>query len=438
MQNIIFFATLIVVLALTFSSIAKMVRARFPDPTDLAIVSTVYYAVPLATAGYLSWNGRNLIFLHAAAADRELAFISLLYAALAIAMLYLGRWLGALRAAPVLTIAFYIGPASMIREWVSYAAVCLSIVLGIVSFGLDNFLAGYATESLTDNAEGGIALVYFAVGVVGLIFSHALIRKNIVGGSVLHPPALIALLFVVFVLIARAKRLEVVTAMLPLSVVLLAGRTKLGLSLKQVTIAVIGLLALSIGAAIRVGDRIEPFTIFFYIFSEGLYAGHSLPGIIGAIDGLQLDYEYGVRFLNSLLGFIPRFIWEGKNEFVYGANEWILRYAPLGATSMLAEVALQGGAVAIAVVYTCFGYVFERVRKFEPYWAAGQTSGLLPFRFVVYLIIIAIFIPHFRDGIIPAMKLSLQAIAFSALLFKITPVAAVGRPRSNDQVHGKL
>jgi hypothetical protein len=109
---------------------------------------------------------------------------------------------------------------------------------------------------------------------------------------------------------------------------------------------------------------------------------------------------------------------------VYAGNIALESVSPLGATNILAEIVLQGGLIAVAVVYTIMGYLFQRVMLFQRNWDFDRDAGLIPLRFGFYLIVIAIFVPHFRDGIIPAIKLSLQGLVFFILLVEFSKTSS--------------
>jgi hypothetical protein len=187
-------------------------------------------------------------------------------------------------------------------------------------------------------------------------------------------------------------------------------------------------LALVAVAVSRINAEFDLFAFNFYLLSEGLYAGHALPGSIHRLDSGMLGYENGLRYLNALLGFLPRFIWPDKDDFVYAADIAHEGVAPLGATSFLAEVVLQGGSIAVVLTHLVMGFLFARVTRFEAVWDSALASGRIPGRFIPYIVATAIFVPHFRDGIIPAIKLSLQAMVFLLILVGLqrTPAALLG------------
>lgn len=397
----------------TMRALWKLVSDRFPNPLDLAIVSTFYYAVPLAMCGYLGFNPRRMIFLHPAAADAGIALQALRIATLALLCLEAGRYLALRAGAPKLRYYFQLDVSSEARAQIGYAATFAMLFGGIALFGRDAFLAGYAVESMSATGDLGNALMAFSVGSAGLLITYSLLNARALN----KPPqwALIGAVVVVAlaVLIIRAKRLEIVTVFLPAAVILLSQRSKLKVTRGRLIWGGVAVAALIGIAFLRIdSDETDFFMGIFFFFSEGVYAGHSFPGVIGKVEGGVLAYEHGVRFLNALLGFVPRFVWPSKDEMVYAADLALRPLSPLGATSFLAESFLQGGIVAILLIYTPLGFFMQRLTCFEQVWDAGLASGKLPARFGAYLIAFAIFVPHFRDGLIPSIKLAIQAFVF--------------------------
>jgi hypothetical protein len=402
-----FYALLIASSVIAVISVRNLLVQRFPHPADLAIVSTYYYAVPLAICGYFSFNPRAIVFLHGYAADPGLASQSLRFAVLAIFAIQLGRWTAARASHTELNYFFSIGSGSAVRGSAGYAILLGLVAFGIVLFGWEAFISGYATESSSLTANIGIAFVYFATGTSGLAFAYTLLIRKKAGDTTVPWAMMLLIIVVIFVLIARSKRLEIVSAMIPAAIILFSQRESFKVTTKRIVaglVAVTALIAISI-YRIDSGDETTAFDIAFYSLSEGLYAGHSLPGILGNLETRMLDFEYGGRFLNALLGFVPSFLWEGKNDMVYAGNVALEDASPLGATNILAEIVLQGGLVAVALVYAIMGYIFQRTMLFERSWDYDREAGMIPLRFGLYLVAIAIFVPHFRDGIIPSIKL---------------------------------
>lgn len=421
----------LLVLACVFGarSIINLFKSRFPHPADVATISIFYYGVPLSVAGFFSLNYGGMVFLNAAAGDPELALWSMQYIVAALISLHLGRVLGVA-----------IGPASF-REFSSlsrdaenrtrilFAAQIAILALGVYLFGLREFFSGYAAESFQGSASTGNALIYTVVETLGITIAFTMILGRVSGRIPLKIWILASILFLVIVLGVRAKRLEVVAAFIPAAILLLSRRSSLKASSWRFLGGGLAIAGLVIISALRASDTLDPFRIVYYFFSEGIYAGHSLPGIVERIAADTIDYEKGARIINALLGFIPRFLWEGKDNMVYAGNLILEGVAPLGATSLLAEVVLQGSYIAVAICYFVMGAIFQRLAMFETVWDEALKQGLMPSRFAGYIIAIAIFIPHFRDGIIPAVKLSLQAGVFFIILLGLQ------RHRSNRTAH---
>lgn len=402
--------------ALMVLSAMRMLRSRFLRTVDLALLSTWYYTVPLATYGYFRYNPDGRIFLHAAAMDPAIAFQSLQYGTVAILSLLGGQLIGRAIGPTTLTSFYRVDLSGEMRARFAFFLMIALIGIGVVQFGVSQFLQGYATESDLQGATLGMALVYFAVGSLGLVIAYALLLHRMIGSRSLLFLILAAVLCGLAVLLIRAKRLEIVTMLLPAIILLLAGRSSLKVTASRLAlggIAILGLIGVSV---VRVGDKLDLDTFNFYLLSEGLYAGHSLPGLIAWLKANMIDYEGGFRFLSALLAFVPRFIWPGKDDIVYAGNLALQDISPLGATSILTEIVLQGGVLAVLICYTLMGALFERASRFEAVWDVSIANGVIPRRFVAYLVLTTIFVPHFRDGIIPAVKLTLQAGVFMTVL----------------------
>lgn len=412
-------AFLLMVLAatvLTLRSFVRLLKSRFLQPLDIAVVSTFYYGMPLAVAGFFLYNPRDMIFLHPQAADPALAVQAARYILAAIVSMYVGHWIAGRIGSPVLGTYFSLDSSGLPRAWLAFGALVAIIGFGMINFGINDFFAGYATESSTETGVLGLALIYFATGSLGVVVAYALLLNKSLSRKELWLLVIAAIAVAIFVLLIRSKRLEIVTTFLPVAIILLAARGSFKIATWRILLGGAAVSALVAVAVVRIGDTFEFFNINFYLLSEGLYAGHALPGIIHRLENGMVGYEYGIRFLNSLLAFLPRFVWEGKDAFIYSGNLALDGVSPLGATTFLAEVVLQGGIVAVVGVHLIMGFVFQRVMWFENVWDDALASGKIPGRFIAYLVIASIFVPHFRDGIIPSMKLALQAGAFFIVL----------------------
>jgi len=424
-----FYILLTISIAMVAISFVQLIKSRFLHPRDLAILSTFYYAVPLSVAGFFIYNPRQVVFLHAQAANPAYAFLSLKYAVAAMLALYVGSWGGKLLGEPRLGTYFKLDEGGLPRVWIALAVFVAIIGLGVMQFGLTDFMAGYATEANQEEATAlGLALVYFATGSLGLVVVYAVLLNRFLHRRQLWMLIGAAFAVAILVLLIRGKRLEIVTTFLPLAIVLLAARRRMKIVAWRAVVGGLGLMGLVAIAMTRLDDtgvgRFDLFQFNFYVLSEGLYAGHALPGIIHRLETGMIGYEYGIRFVNGLLGFIPRFVWPLKDDFVYAGNLALEGVAPLGASTFLSEVVLQGGMIAVLLVHLTLGFVFERVNRFQAVWDMAIASGRIPGRFIAYIVLTAIFIPHFRDGIVPAVKLSLQAGAVFLVLVRLhlTPV----------------
>lgn len=411
-----FLALVIASSALMVRSVVRMLKSRFLHPTDLAMLATWYYAVPLAVCGFLLYNPRGRIFLHSAAANPDIAVTSMQYCLLAMIALLGGQAIGTAMGPANLRTFFRLDAGGETRAWAAFGLLVGLTLIGIAQFGIGEFFQGYATESDLQGATLGTALVYFAVGSFGLIVAHALLLYRLTGNRWSLALVALAIVSALAILVIRAKRLEVVITLLPALIVLLSNRASYKAATSRIAIGSV-ILAVLVGLAItRVRDEFDLFSLNFYFLSEGLYAGHSLPGLIARLHGNMLDYEYGARFLNAFLGFVPRFVWPEKDDIVYAGNLALDGVSPLGATSLLAEIVLQGGAIAVAACYLLLGLIFDRAARFEEGWDQALAHGYVPTRFVAYLVLATTFVPHFRDGIIPTIKLTLQTGVFMFIL----------------------
>jgi hypothetical protein len=411
-----FYLLFAITMLLCVRSLIALLLRRFPHPADLALLSTAYYTVPLATAAYLSYNYRGLIFLSPEAADAGLALTGMRFVTVAMICLEAGRYAG--KIVPVGAMRFYanLNEGTHLRASLWFPALLGMLALGIALFGWKEFLSGYASEVIGLLPTIGNGLIFSSVELLGLTTMVTLLLGQRFGSIPMKPLIFATIMALIFVLAFRAKRLEVVTATMPAFLILFSSRSWISNPLTRLVLAGLGLLLLVIVSAIRVSDDVNLGTLTFYSLTEGLYAGHSLPGIINRLEAGYIGYEYGMRFAYSIIGFVPRFLWETKDELLLAGNAALDGVSPLGATSFLGEVVLQGGFLAVAIVYFALGWIFQRSMAFERIWDKALASGVLPLRFGFYIVLTAIFIPHFRDGIIPAIKLSLQAMIFLLLI----------------------
>lgn len=420
---------LLVAFVLTARSGLRLILRRFPHPADLAILSTTYYAVPLAAAAYASYNYNGLLFLSPEAADPELALTSMRYTVVALTCLELGCYLGRLLGQPRMLFYANLTRATQVRTAIWFPALFGMLAIGIFLFGWSEFKSGYASEVTGLLPTIGNGLIFSATELLGLAIMVALLLGQRFGKVPLKLLILFALAALIFILAFRAKRLEVVTAVMPAALVLFSSRSWISAPLARVSFGAAALLGLVLVSTFRVSDQVSLANLGYYSMTEGVYAGHALPGIVNRLEAGYIGYEYGARFLFSFLSFVPRIFWETKDELLSVGNAALEGVAPLGASTFLAETVLQGGFIAVILVFVSLGFLCERSTKFEKIWDKAIANGFMPLRFGVYVIIVAILIPHFRDGIVPSIKLALQAIIFLLLIVGVRFTARISTRR---------
>ena len=77
------------------------------------------------------------------------------------------------------------------------------------------------------------------------------------------------------------------SALVPLAIILFVSRSRVKTTVTRVVLGLGIFVVLAVVSATRVSERLDLQTIVFYFLSEGLYAGHSLPGIINRLVAQQ-------------------------------------------------------------------------------------------------------------------------------------------------------
>lgn len=393
----------------------RVLTRRFAHPADLATLSVLYYSLPLSFVALVLRNDDGRVYLHRAASDPDIALQSLHYAILAVISLKVGQWIAAAIANSKFRHLFPL-KANDGRKARNFIILLLVVIIcGIGLYG-PAFFAGYAVESTEGSAALGNAFIYSSIEFIGLTFGYVLLVKTAHRDRPMSKVIWMAAIFLIVLALLRGKRLEVVSAFLPLALLSFGLSRWLNRPLSRLVLILSLAVVISLVASLRLGEAFNLPSLMFNLFSEGLFAGHSLPGIIDKIQMGQLDYEDGSRMLMGLLAVVPRFLWPEKDALLYAGNAALAGVAPLGGTTMLAEVVLQGGAVAVGLTFLVMGFVFQRFYAGIRYVGQDVAERRLPASVIGYLVCIAIFIPHFRDGIIPAMKISFQAVVYLAIL----------------------
>jgi hypothetical protein len=383
---------------------------------DVVHLSLFFYNIPLALVAFLIGEGsvgEFTVFLNAAAGDSATAGKTLLMTMLASASVALGALMG--RAVGRSNRPHLLVPlsASLQRNAGRFAFISiLGIALGVSLFGFSTFFEGYAIESLSATAASGTALVFFAYEVIGICAFVWLCCQRATGLRTGKAMIVLALLTVTCITMLRGKRLELIIALLPIFLILWS--SVLRRPFHRVGAVVLLVAAISSLASFRYGELPTVASLAFNTFSEGLYAGHVTPGIIEAVDGNSVGFEHGLRYVAALAAFIPRFVFPGKDELLYQTLTDIAQFAPLGATSLLGEVYLQGGTVAVALSFLVVGVVGALVAVDKL-----VARSMLPLTTLLYVLFICSFIPHFRDGIMPSIKIPLQLLVVLLLLIAL-------------------
>ncbi|ALS59542.1 hypothetical protein AT302_07030 [Pandoraea norimbergensis] len=393
----------------------RVLTRRFAHPADLAALSVLYYALPLSFVALVLRDDDGRVYLHRAASDPEIALQSLHYAILAVISLKCGQWIASTIGSGAVRHMFPLMPKDGRKARNFILLLMIVIVCGIGLYG-PAFFAGYAVESTEGSAALGNAFIYSSIEFIGLTFGYVLLVKVAHKDRPISNVVWMAAIFLIVLALLRGKRLEVVSAFLPLALLSFGMSRWLTKPLSRLTLILSLAVVISLVASLRLGEAFNLPSLMFNLFSEGLFAGHSLPGIIEKIQMGSIDYEDGSRMLMGVLAVVPRFLWPEKDALLYAGNAALVGVSPLGATTMLAEVVLQGGALAVGLTYFVMGFVFQRFYVGIRYMASDVRERRLPLAAIGYLVCVAIFIPHFRDGIIPAMKISFQAVVYLAVL----------------------
>jgi oligosaccharide repeat unit polymerase len=389
-----------------------MAIARFPHPVDVASIWVVFYTIPLAVVAIFFQDLGSLVFLHPAAGDPDIETQCLHYAAIALISLRLGEWLATRSPPSVAQTVFPLAVRDGGKIVIIIVALLVQMGLGIYFFGSEVFTSGYATESTSSTANSGQALIYMGVTLIGLTIAYAYLVSLATHRRVAVKICLLAFAALLALAAVRGKRLEVISALLSL-LVLMFGTRKSFRSLRGrlLVVLMLALLQTTVGL-LRLGQALGPGEMAFNLVAEGLFAGHALPGIVEKIDTNQVDYEYGKRAIMGVLAIVPRFVWPDKDELLYEGDKAMEGVTPLGANSILAEVVLQGGATAVVLWFGILGFAFQRIYSGLNNFDSDIANRRLSSSMIAYLATITVFIPHFRDGMLPAIKLTVQCWVF--------------------------
>jgi hypothetical protein len=414
-------------------SLQNILRDPLPHPADAILLSIFFYNAPLALISIynLEWLFPDYkVFLNAESRDSYLAEKTMIICFVSMIGLEMGRRL---------FFKYKMSERYIVMDN-SFSNFSLIIIIAMSSIilsaayamGFGNYFVGYNIDTNVINVSDYIAFIYFCIEAVGIFFLFVFVNKKFGNRKFILIVLFILISYIVFMALARGKRLELVVALLPL--MLLFWSVKLRSVSTRMFVAVGFLLAFSSLASLRFGEIPTLSALFFNSFSEGLYAGHMTPGVINAIDYQGMRPELGARFGIGFLAIIPRFMFPGKDQIVYQSITDITEFTPLGATSLLGETYLQGGTLFVLLAFIGFGFLsrlFEVDRLYE------KGSKYFPLKSIYYLIFMGTFLFHFRDGIVVMVKLTLQMVIVVSLFrvflsHQMLNVQRTGTARSNQ------
>jgi hypothetical protein len=392
-------------------SLQHILRDPLPHPADAILLSIFFYNAPLALISIhnLEWLFPEYkVFLNAESRDSYLAEKTMIICFVSMIGLEIGRRL---------FFNYKVSERYIVMDnsfsnvsFIAIIAMSSIILSAAYAMGFSNYFVGYNIDTNVFNVSDYIAFIYFCIEAVGIFFLFAFVHKKFGNRNFTLIVLFILISYIVFMALARGKRLELVVALLPL--MLLFWSVKLRSVSTRMFVAVGFLLAFSSLASLRFGEIPTLSALFFNSFSEGLYAGHMTPGVINAIDYQGMRPELGARFGIGILAIIPRFMFPGKDQIVYQSITDITEFTPLGATSLLGEIYLQGGTLFVLLAFMGFGFLsrlFEVDRLYE------KGNKYFPLKSVYYLIFMGTFLFHFRDGIVVMVKLTLQMVIVVSL-----------------------
>jgi hypothetical protein len=413
-------------------SLQNILRDPLPHPADAILLSIFFYNVPLALISIynLEWLFPEYkVFLNAVSRDSYIAEKTMIISFVSMIGLEVGRRF---------FFKYNISERYLVMNDVfsNFSLIFIiamsSIILSAAySMGFSNYFIGYNIDSNIINTSDYIAFIYFCIEAVGIFFLFVYANKNFGNRKFILLFLFVIIAYIVFMALARGKRLELVVALLPL--MLLFWSVTVRSVHARIIVAVGFLLAFSSLASLRFGEIPTLSALFFNSFSEGLYAGHMTPGVINAVDYQGMRPELGARFGLGFLAVIPRFMFPDKDQIIYQSIADITEFTPLGATSLLGEIYLQGGTFFVLVAFMGFGFLsrlFEVDRLYE------KGSKHFPLTSMYYLIFIGTFLFHFRDGIVVMIKLTIQMVILIAIfrLFLSNDRLRLGNPSAEHKM----
>ncbi len=387
-------------------SLYNIVRDPLPHPADAILLSVFFYNAPLAFISIydLEWMFPEYkIFLNMDSKDTILAEKTIICCFLSMLGLEIGRrlFVGSSKPKTYLVMDDKFSTTSLS----AMIGVSLFVFLGAYSMGFSNYFSGYGIDSNVANISDYIAFIYFCIEAIGIFYLLVFVNDKFGNRNFIIISLTLFILFMIVMAVARGKRLELIVALLPLMLLFWSVKLR-GIAPRAIAVGMFMLVFSSL-ASLRHGELPTVSSLLFNMISEGLYAGHMTPGVVAAIDDQGMPPEYGVRLFVGLIAIIPRFIFPQKDEIVYQSISDISEFTPLGATSLLGEVYLQGGLIFTFFAFMALGFVSQILEVKKLY---DRNENVFPIKSIYYLIFIGTFVFHFRDGIIAMTKLTIQMV----------------------------
>lgn len=302
-----FFYIAILVFYLIYAT-AKIITDRYANPNYILLLVLSYYTLPLVFTSYFT-DGAELLSVDAK--DTLLISQSIMILFWSTSSVIFGNIIGCSKRLKINSI-YYIFKLN--KSCCIFTIVLLYIIVtGLLLFGVETFFSGYNFALGTADETTGTALIFFSLQFLGIIllFSYLNYVQTRSMSSFINCFLLISV--ILFIGLLRGKRLEPIIALSPLILFLWSERRFLRPPLIRVALVLLVSVILGVVAMTRMDAVPTLEGVAFNIFTEGIYAGHSLPGTLALLNNNLIDYEYGLRYIFSILAIVPRFIWDSKD-----------------------------------------------------------------------------------------------------------------------------
>ena len=408
----IFYLLLLLLLFL----LSKIIFSRFINPLNLTLISILYYSLPViyvllfidSLESNISYNSDNKL----------IAFYCLLILIVSIISISIGFLLATKIKTNISSTYLYfeIKKNKFTALKYFYYLFFILIFFGIILYGPSILFSGYNVQSTNNNSSLGTALLFGSLEYFGVLFSFSFIYKIMYGTLPLKKYFILSILILIFFAIIRGKRLEVVSAILPIIFLNFAFSEKFKKKSNKIILSFLILITISFIAIFRTGGQLSINSLLYNIVSEGFLAGLMLPSLMNLYLINQMFYEYGGRVVLSLFSIFPSLFWPNKNDFIVKFNENFEGLTPFGAVSYISEIFVQGGFFFLIIYFIFFGAFIGYIFKLRAHVDNDMNKKRISIRLIMYLNFLTYTVPHFRDGIIVSNKSFIQSTLFFLLL----------------------